>query len=62
MGGLQETASAGQRLINSTLYVTLIGDLTAAMILYLFYRKDQCSGVGAPACIMTSFHAMLEAP
>ena len=40
-GGLQETASAGQRLINSTLYVTLIGDLTAAMILYLFYRKDQ---------------------
>lgn len=39
--GLQETASAGQRLINSTLYVTLIGDLTAAMILYLFYRKDQ---------------------
>ena len=39
-GGLQETASAGQRLINSTLYVTLIGDLTAAMILYLFYRKD----------------------
>lgn len=40
-GGLQETASAGQRLINSTLYVTLIGDLTAAIILYLFYRKDQ---------------------
>ena len=40
-GGLQETASAEQRLINSTLYVTLIGDLTAAMILYLFYRKDQ---------------------
>ena len=40
-GGLQETASAGQRLINSTLYITLIGDLTAAMILYLFYRKDQ---------------------
>lgn len=40
-GGLQETASAGQRLINSTLYVTLMGDLTAAMILYLFYRKDQ---------------------
>lgn len=40
-GGLQETVSAGQRLINSTLYVTLIGDLTAAMILYLFYRKDQ---------------------
>ncbi len=40
-GGLQETASAGQRLINSTLYVTLIGDLTATMILYLFYRKDQ---------------------
>lgn len=40
-GGLQETARAGQRLINSTLYVTLIGDLTAAMILYLFYRKDQ---------------------
>ena len=40
-GGLQETASAGQRLINSTLYVTLIGDHTAATILYLFYRKDQ---------------------
>ena len=40
-GGLQETASAGQRLINSTLYVTLIGDLTAAIILHLFYRKDQ---------------------
>lgn len=40
-GGLQETASAGQRLINSTLYVTLMGDLTAAIILYLFYRKDQ---------------------
>ena len=40
-GGLQETASAGQRLINSTLYVTLIGDLTAAIILYLFYWKDQ---------------------
>ena len=40
-GGLQETASAGQRLINSTLYVTLIGDLTATIILYLFYRKDQ---------------------
>lgn len=40
-GGLQETASVGQRLINSTLYVTLIGDLTAAIILYLFYRKDQ---------------------
>ena len=40
-GGLQETVSAGQRLVNSTLYVTLIGDLTAAMILYLFYRKDQ---------------------
>ena len=34
-GGLQETASAGQRLINSTLYVTLIGDLTAAIILFL---------------------------
>lgn len=40
-GGLQETVSAGQRLVNSTLYVTLIGNLTAAMILYLFYRKDQ---------------------
>lgn len=40
-GGLQETVSAGQRLVNSTLYVTLIGDLIAAIILYLFYRKDQ---------------------
>ena len=40
-GGLQETVSAGKRLIDSTLYVTLIGDLAAAVILYLFYRKDQ---------------------
>lgn len=40
-GGMQEAASAGNRLISSTLYVTLIGDLVAAVILYLFYRKDQ---------------------
>jgi hypothetical protein len=25
-------------------------------------KSQMCSGVGAPACIMTSFHAMLEAP
>lgn len=40
-GGVQEIASAGQRLLQSTLYVTLIGDVVAAVILYLFYRKDQ---------------------
>lgn len=40
-GGISEKVSAGQHLLNSTLYVTLIGDLAAAGILYLFYRKDQ---------------------
>lgn len=34
-------ANAQQRLLNSTLLVTLIGDVAAAVILYLFYRKDQ---------------------
>ena len=40
-GGVQEIASAGKRLLQSTLYVTLIGDVAAGVILYLFYRKDQ---------------------
>lgn len=40
-GGVQEIASAGKRMLQSTLYVTLIGDVAAGVILYLFYRKDQ---------------------
>ena len=40
-GGVQEIARAGKRLLQSTLYVTLIGDVAAGVILYLFYRKDQ---------------------